>query len=490
MNTPIVRVFAFLLVLLGLLVWKTSEWSVFDAQALKDNPDNRRPLIEAQTVKRGTIATSDGVTVADSTPVGGGKHPIYVRHYPQGSLFANPVGYSTLTCGQSGIERSENGVLTGQKNEFSTILDQLEGTTQQGSDLTLTLNAHAQRVAADALGSAIASTSGASAFGGYVVALDPRTGAVEAMVSLPSYDPNSVSGSAACQRLQHERGSPVVNRAVQSVYPPGSTMKAVTASAALDSGEFTPDTVLTANSPTTIGGVPLFNDGDQDFGPIPMTTALTNSVNTYFAQVGERLGTSTMFKYMSRFGFFADPQLDYPSFQMRPSGVYNTSGTKLLGPGDPIDIGRVAIGQGQLLASPMQMAEVAATIANKGVLERPTLVEKVTDPDGRTTSSLSPTAQATVVSPKTASEMTQMMTNVVNEGTGTAAALSGISVAGKTGTAEINPQTSLNQPWFIGFAPADNPQVAVAATIERCVGCFGGPTMGPVAKAVMEALLH
>ena len=134
LNRPIVRVYAFLLLLLALVVWRTSQWSVFDAQALKDNPLNRRPLIEAQTIHRGTIKTDDGVTVAYSSPAGGGKHPVYERHYPQGSLFGNPVGYSFIQVGQAGIERSENGVLTGQKNEFSSILDQLQGTSQKGND--------------------------------------------------------------------------------------------------------------------------------------------------------------------------------------------------------------------------------------------------------------------------------------------------------------------------------------------------------------------
>lgn len=491
MNTPIVRVFAFLLLLLALVVWKTSQWSVFDAQALQDKTQNRRPLIEAQTIKRGTIKTADGVTVAHSSPEGGGSHPVYVRHYPQGSLFGNPVGYSFIQVGQSEIERSENDTLIGQKNEFSTILDQLQGTTEQGDNVTLTIDSNAQRVATDALNSAIASTAGASGYGGAVVAMDPSTGAIKAMASAPQYDPNQVKNTATFQRLSKEQPGPLFNRATQSGYPPGSTMKVVTATAALDSGEFQPSTVLSGRSPQIIGGAPLSNAGGEQFGDIDMTTALTNSVNTYFAQVGEKLGTSTMVEYMKRFGFYSDPDLDYPSSELNASGPYNTSGNLVT---SGFDVGRVAIGQGGAegtdLVTPLQMAEVAATVANHGVLMKPSLVQQVTDPEGRVVSSLHPSAQSSVMSPQTASELTDMMTRVTQEGTAAGLTVDGVTFAGKTGTAEIDVQNGINQPWFIAFAPADHPQVAVAATVERCQGCFGAQVAGPIATQVMEALLH
>jgi len=174
---------------------------------------------------------------------------------------------------------------------------------------------------------------------------------------------------------------------------------------------------------------------------------------------------------------------------MAPSGVYDSNG-KLLGPGDAIDIGRVAIGQERLLVTPMQMAEVASAVANGGVLERPTFVEKVTDPDGRTVSSLSPQAQSTVMKPQTATELTDMMTKVTQEGTAAGLVVGGLPFAGKTGTAEIgDPALGVNQPWFIGFAPANDPKIAVAATIERCTGCFGGQVAGPIAVKVMDAAL-
>jgi penicillin-binding protein A len=493
MNAPIVRLYALILVLMAALVGFTSYWAVFDSTSLKDNPDNRRPLIVEQTVKRGTVRTDGGVTVAESFPVGGGKNPVYVRRYQQGSLFGTPVGYSFVQVGQSGIERSENATLAGERNEFTSIIDQIRGVPQEGDNVALTIDSHAQQVATQALQNAISSTPGAAGSGGAAVAIDPSTGAVKAMASVPGFDPNTVKDPATFKRLNRAgSGAPLLNRATQSVYPPGSTMKVVTATAALDSGAFTPSSVLSGRSPQIIGGVPLSNAGGEQFGNIDMTTALTNSVNTYFAQVGEKLGTGTLVQYMRRFGFYSDPELDYPASQMAPSGAYNSDRHLVTSGFDP---GRVAIGQGgaegQDLATPLQMAEVAATVANGGKLMRPSFVQEVTDPDGRVTRKLSPHVQSTVMSPQTATELTDMMTHVTQDGTAAGLTVTGgVTFAGKTGTAEIgDPAAGINQPWFIAFAPADNPQVAVAATIERCQGCFGAEVAGPVATQLIDSLL-
>jgi peptidoglycan glycosyltransferase len=489
-NAPITKLYAFILVLLAALVGFTSYWAVFDANALKDEPQNRRPLIAEQTVKRGFIKTADGVTIAESQPEGGGPHPVYVRSYPQGSKYGNPVGYSFIQAGQTGIEKSENAVLAGERNEFTSIIDELRGVPQEGDNVTLTIDSRVQNAATQALQSAI-SSNGLPGVGGAVVALVPSTGAVRAMVSLPGYDPNSVKSSQVLEQLNSKgSGSPLFNRATQSTYPPGSTMKVVTAAAALDSGKSTPGSVLSGRSPQNIGGVPLFNAGNEQFGNIDMTTALTHSVNTYFAQVGEQLGTDTMVSYMKRFGFYSDPELDYPDGQMAPSGPYNSDGHLVT---SDFDVGRVAIGQGgaegQDLASPLQMAEVAATVANGGKLMQPTFLQQVTDPDGRVTEKLTPHVQSTAISPETASQLTQMMTNVTNEGTATGLTVQAGEFAGKTGTAEIDVQNGINQPWFIAFAPAKDPQIAVAATIERCQGCFGAEVAGPVVTQTIDAAL-
>jgi peptidoglycan glycosyltransferase len=488
-NPPIIRLYAFVVLLFGLLVAWTSRWAVFDSDSLQAKVENRRPLIEEQTIPRGTIKTADGVTVAVSQPQGDGRTPVYVRHYPQGSLFGHPVGYSYVDSGRTGIELSENDLLVGDQNEFASIIDQLTNHSPQGANLTLTLDAHAQEIATNALRSAIGSTPGASGFGGAVVALDPNTGAVKVMAAVPGFDPNLAENDIT--QLNQDAAQGLVNRATQNPYPPGSTMKVVTAAAALDSGRFTPGSTLSGASPQTIGGVPLSNAGGEQFGDIDMTTALTHSVNTYFAQVGEQLGAGTMVEYMKRFGFYSDPNLDYPDDQMKASGPYNSDGSLVT---DGFDVGRVAIGQGgaegQILATPMQMAEVAATIANGGVLMRPTFLQQATDPDGRVIQELDPHEEDQAVSEETAAQVTDMMTHVTEEGTAAGLTVGGQSFAGKTGTAEIDLQAGTNQPWFIAFAPTDNPQVAVAATVERCTGCFGAEVAGPIATQVMEALIN
>jgi len=484
MNGSIVRLYVLVLALFATVVGFTSYWTIFDAEELEEKQDNRRSLIEAQKIPRGTITTVDGTEVAISVPTGSGNQRIFVREYPQGELFGHPVGYSFVEQGNSEIELSENDVLVGRDNEFVSIIEQLEGQVDEGSDLTVTLDAEAQQIAEDGIENAISVPE----TGGALVAIEPDTGAVRAMVSEPGYDPNLVPDQF--DQLREDAETPLLNRPTQSTYPPGSTMKVVTATAALDSGEFETSTVLNADSPIDISGVPLQNADGQPAGEIDMTAALTNSVNTYWAQVGEQLGPETMVQYMERFGFFRDPPLDFPNDQMAPSGVYNSDGALVR---EGFDVGRVAIGQGgeegQLLATPIQMAQVAAAVANGGDLMEPTFVQQINDPEGRTTQELDPDVQSTVMSDDTASEVAEMMTNVAEEGTAAGLSVAGSTLAGKTGTAEIDIDTSLNQAWFIGFAPADDPEIAVAATAERCTGCFGGDTAGPIATDVMASLL-
>jgi len=303
-------------------------------------------------------------------------------------------------------------------------------------------------------------------------------------VSVPTYDPNDIPENF--QQFNTDQDAPLFNRATQAGYQPGSTMKVVTAAAALDSGEYSPDDTVSGQSPKEISGVPLENAGGGSFGDIPLTEALTNSVNTVWAEVGEELGTDTMYKYMDRFGFNEQPPLDYPDFQLASSGEYADG--KLLDAGsDQIDVGRMAIGQDKLNVTPLQMAMVVAAVANDGELMEPRLWSKVIDTDGRE-DEMSADRQSRVMSEDSANALTDMMKDVVNEGTGGAAALGEIQVAGKTGTAEIDIENNVNQAWFIGFAPADDPKIAVSVTIERTSG-FGGVVAAPIAKSVMEVLL-
>jgi peptidoglycan glycosyltransferase len=315
-----------------------------------------------------------------------------------------------------------------------------------------------------------------------VVALDPRTGAVLTMYANPTYDDKKVTKLGP--------GQSFFNNSTQAAWPPGSTFKVVTAAAAIDSGKYTPNSTVNGNSPKTISGVPLQNDGNQSFGNIDLTTALTFSVNTVWAQVAEHVGRPTMTDYMKRFGFYSKPPLDYPSNAIRASVPIDFHG-RPFPPGSPNeDIGRIGIGQGGLLVTPLQMAMVAAAVANGGNLMVPRLTSRVVNSDGATVKTIGPSVYSQVMKSSTARAVTQMMKRVVEEGTGTPAQLGGISVAGKTGTASIGAQGSgLTEPWFIGFAPVENPKVAVAVTIERSQGGFGGTVAAPIAKAIIQTLL-
>jgi penicillin-binding protein A len=308
------------------------------------------------------------------------------------------------------------------------------------------------------------------------------------MASYPQFDPNALRGPGTYSKLANDnQNRPLVNRVTQFGYAPGSTFKVVTATAAIDSGRFTPQSTVDGKNGVKISGVPLQNDYNQSFGPIDLATALAKSVNTVYAQVAERLGKQTMKKYMERFGFGSKPQLDYPKDQMSSSGEYLKG--KLIPPTSRfVDVGRMGIGQDKLAVTPLQMAEVAAAIANGGKLMKPHMTDRIVDTDGRTVERIKPEVQSTVMKPSTASAVTAMMEGVVTSGTGTNAQIQGIRVAGKTGTAETQIGKTINNVWFIAFAPADNPRVAIAVTLEHQPG-FGGDVAAPVAKTVMESLL-
>jgi peptidoglycan glycosyltransferase len=478
-NRQIVQLFGLFTFLFAILIVFTSRWTVFEASSLTDNPDNRRPLIEEQKIPRGQIFADDAHTVlASNRGHGRGENRTYTRTYPKGGLFAHPIGFSYLKNGQRGLEASRNEDLVGKENEFATILSGLESRDREGNDIVTNLD----------LKGTEAAVNGLAGRKGAVVAIEPSTGKVRVMVSIPEYDPNLIPSQIG--RLNNDRtNQPLLNRTTQELYPPGSTFKVVTATAALDSGKITPDTTINASSPKTISGVPLENAGGEQFGDISATDALTNSVNTYWAQVGERIGRDTLVEYMRRFGFYEDPQLDYPSWQMIPSGIINGKGKYV---DDGFDVGRVAIGQGglegEVRAAPMQMAEVAAAVANGGRLMKPRLTDRIVHKDGRVKERIQPDLQSVVMKPETADQLASMMSRVVEEGTGTAAALSGITVAGKTGTAEVGANREFTQPWFICFAPVENPRMAVAVTVERTQG-QGGTVAAPIAKSVLEAML-
>ncbi len=477
MNRPILRLYGLVVLLFALLVAFTSRWTVFQASALRENPLNHRTLLEQERIQRGAVLAADGTVLARSVRT---REGTYERTYPSGEEFAQAIGYSyPLSLERTGLERFRNAALTGQtQSNLQSILNQLQGRSDRGDRVVTTLDPAAQQAALAAL----------SGHEGAVVALDPRSGAVRVMASTPSYDPNALRSPASAERLKNDSEAPLVNRAVQYGYAPGSTFKVVTAAAALDTGRFTPSSTVSGRNGIAVSGVPLSNDNDESFGQLTLSQALVKSVNTVWAQVAERLGARTFARYMHRFGFDAKPQLDYPAEEMSASGEYLHE--RLISPTSPfVDVGRMGIGQDKLQVTSLQMAEVAAAVADHGRLMVPHLTSRIVDPEGRTVQQISPRVQSVVMKPSTAAAVTSMMEAVVNEGTGTPAQIPGVQVAGKTGTAETQIGTAVNNVWFIAFAPASNPTVAIAVTLKGVPG-YGAAYAAPVAKRVMEVLLH
>jgi peptidoglycan glycosyltransferase len=456
-NAPIRRLFVLVLVLFGALVFASSWWSVFGAEGLNDNPNNRRLLFEEQRIKRGIIRAADGTVLAANRALSQDR---WGRRYPTGELFAHPVGFTSLDRGRIGLEDFYNDALTGRRHDAIGALERLLGPQDVGDDLRTTLDPRAQEVAYQQLGDR----------NGAVVALDVKSGAVRVLAATPSFDPSDPATAKT------------FDRATQGRFPPGSTMKVVTAAAALDSGKYTPDSTVDGGNDKVISGTPLQNFGGEDFGRISLADALTNSVNTVWASVAEALGKGTMAEYMKRFGFFEDPPMDYPGNQMVPSGEVGRGGRLLSPTSDQIDVGRMAIGQDKLLVTPLQMATVAQTVANGGLRMEPRLVAKILDPDGRTIDAPLPEDAERVMSEQSASALGAMMRTVVEQGTGTAAQLEGVDVSGKTGTAEVGDGT--DDLWFIGFTD----KVAVCAMLERQTGGTGGANAAPIAAEVLKAL--
>jgi peptidoglycan glycosyltransferase len=480
-NLPISRLFVFVLVLFALLVAFTSRWTVFGASALRNNPNNARPGLEAQRVQRGAIVADDGSTVlAESSR---GRDGIYSREYPFKQLFTPALGYYDPYNGRTGLEAYRNSVLAGSPPQQSSIIDQFEGKQTNGDEVQTTLNVHAQQVALRDL----AGRDGA------VLAIVPSTGALKVFAASPTFDANAVKSQSAFAALQHDSTSPLSDRAIAGQYTPGSTFKVVTSIAAIDSGRYTPQSVISGRSPITVSGQPLSNDLGTSYGNVTLSDALTNSINTVFAQVAQGVGASTLQTYMNRLGFYSTPPIDIPSGEVAQSGVLVPGHKGYLPLTSGADVGRVGIGEGGLEVTPLQMLMVVASVANRGRLMVPHLTDKIVNPDGQTVETIEPRLYSVVMKPSSAQQVGAMMENVVNDGTGTAAALTGVRVAGKTGTAQDCSNLALlacqyNQDWFIAYAPVNDPQIAVAVTVSHQLNGFGGTIAAPIAKDVLAAL--
>jgi peptidoglycan glycosyltransferase len=490
MNRAITRLFAVIVLLFAVLVAFTSRWTVFSATDLQNNPLNKLGLYASEKVRTGDLLADDGAVLAKAVRAGGGT---WKRDYPFGPLFAQAVGYSILQDGSfAGLEQYRGAALRGVKTGLTSVFGSFGG-NQVGDTVHTTLDPKAQGLARTLLQDGSPATNG-EPYTGSVIAIVPQSGAVRVMYSNPTYndnDPQAYDSSwTECKPNPFKIGC-TFNLATQGLFPPGSTFKVVTTTAAIDSGKYTPTSIINGPSPLEVSGAPLENDGNQSWGDISLTTALINSVNTVYAQVGQRVGASVMETYMKRFGFYSKPPLDYPAAQMNTSGEQLKG--KLIEPTNPnVDVGRMSIGQDKLAVTPMQMAMVVATVADGGVLMEPRLTTEVVNSEGQVVERFPPTEYDRVMKPKTASELTQMMEDVVEEGTGTPAQLDGVKVAGKTGTASTGGTQDgqpLDDAWFIGFAPVSDPKIAVAVTLENIPNGYGGTYAAPIAAKVIKTLL-
>lgn len=483
MNAPIRRLSALVALLFAALLVSSTYIQFVQAKELQDRPDNRRTLLATYARERGQILV-DGTAVARSVPAD--DELKWLRTYPAGPLYSHVTGYYSFTYGAGGgLEGAENSVLSGQSDKlfYRRVSDLVTGRTPSGASLQVTINPRAQAAAAKALGNQR----------GAVVALDPSTGAILAMVSTPQYDPADLSShdtdavQAAWKKLNDAPTRPMVNRAIGgNLYPPGSTFKIVTAAAALESGKWTEESVLPGPAELDLPetSAPLPNSNRQACGPndeVTLLRALEISCNTAFGWLGMEVGADDFRAQAARFGMGDSLQIP---MRVTPSTVPEELNRPQLA--------QSAIGQYDVRVTPLQVAMISAAVANNGIVMQPYLVERVLGSDLETIESAKPSQLSQAVDANVAGALTRMMEAVVATGSGRAAQIEGISVAGKTGTAQHEVGKAPHA-WFTGFAPADDPKVAVAVVVEDGGSAgneaAGGRVAAPIAKAVMEAVI-
>ncbi|MGI8614692.1 MAG: peptidoglycan D,D-transpeptidase FtsI family protein [Nocardioidaceae bacterium] len=494
MNRPI-RVMAIgCLLMFVALMLNANYLQYVDAGNLNAKAGNRRVLVDEYSRERGPIVVG-GKSIAKSVP--SDDEYKYQRRYTHTHLYANLTGYYSFVYGSSGLERSQNGILSGSDPRLfvNRVIDLVSSTSPKGGSVSLTIDPAAQQAAYDGLRKLAGGTQGA------VVALDPSTGGVLAMVSTPGYNPNRLashdfsSASKYYERLLADKKTPTRDRSRQDIFPPGSTFKLVTAAAALSDGDLglTPDSMVPAGPSLSFpdgGSYQLRNESDAVCGAsqLTLTQALDASCNVAFGRLALKVGGPALQAQAEAFGFGDNGYLD--GLDVAKSQFTTGDPAKLNGP----QTAQSGIGQYNVATTPLQMAMVAAGIANGGTVMKPYIVSQVRSPEAQVLERTTPEVLHDAVSGDVAQELTQMMTDVVAHGTATSVQIPGLLVAGKTGTAQTS--TTRNPfAWMVSFAPADNPRVAVAVFIQDASGVArndisGGGLAGPIAKAVMEAVLR
>jgi penicillin-binding protein A len=491
MNKPIRTISIFCLLLFLALMVNVTYLQYWKAGKLNDDPQNRRVLVASYSRERGAILVGRNAA-AQSKP----SHDEYKyqRVYPKPLEYAPITGWFSYYS-STGIEQTENDILSGEDERLfvTKLVDLVSNDPSQGGNVQLTVNPDAQDAAYNGLKALGPGTQGA------VVALEPATGKVLAMTSLPTYDPNKLAShdlssvTKTFGRLNDDPTQPLLNRAIQTRLPPGSTFKVVTAAAAIEKGIYTASDDVPGGStyqlPLTRGPSGLIDNEGRACGAngtrIPFAQAMEQSCNTSFAAIAGEVGAEQMQDTAEGFGFNSHYFDD-----LTPQAESTFPDANDL---DDAELGQTGFGQFEVSATPLQMAMVAAGIANGGVVMKPYLVDEEQSADLDVLRKTDPQEFSQAVSSSTASEVTKLMVGTVNEGTASPAAIDGIQVAGKTGTAQSGQPDKPPYAWFISFAPAEDPQVAVAVMIQKADiargEIAGGVYGGPIAKAVMEAVL-
>lgn len=488
MNKPIRTISMFCLLLFVALMLNATYLQFWKADSLDDDPRNRRVIEAAYSRERGAILVGRD-PIAESVP--SDDRFEFQRTYPVPFRYAPITGYFSYFS-QTGIEQSQNEVLSGEDPRLfvTKLVDLLSNNPNKGGSVQLTIDADAQEAAYDGLDALPGAVEGS------VVALDPSSGKILAMVSLPTYDPNKLAShdldevSDTYDRLLADESEPLLNRAIQKTLPPGSTFKLVTAAAAIESGAYTADDLVpggaTYQLPLTSGDSGLIDNEGRDCGTdrIPFRQAMAQSCNTTFAALANEVGADAMIEQAEAFGFNSDYLED-----LRPQAK-SVFPAKM----DAAQTGQSGIGQFEVRATPLQMAMVVAGIANNGVVKRPYIVDEVQSAEYDVLEKTDDSDLSQAISSSTASDLTALLVETVENGTASPAAIGGITVAGKTGTAQSGQDDVAPYAWFVSFAPAEDPQVAVAVMIESADiprgEIAGGQLGGPIAKAVMEAIIN
>ncbi|MDY4678413.1 peptidoglycan D,D-transpeptidase FtsI family protein [Bifidobacterium tsurumiense] len=486
MNKNLRQLFTAVIVLFAVLGLSSTVITAIQANTLNNDPRNVRALYHEFGAPRGSILASDGTVLAKSDPVNDAFE--YQRSYSSGDVYAPVTGYFSISQrADRGIEASRNELLSGQSDAlfWQRFKSLLSGTENKGASIETSIDTKLQTLAYQLLQDK----------DGALVAIEPSSGRILAMVSTPSYDPNQLAshdGTAVNQAystLTADANNPMLNRAISQLYPPGSTFKTVVAAAALETGNYQVDTQIPAGAGYTLPGTNTVltnveSAANGSNGTISFEDALAYSSNTAFAQLGVSLGDDAVSEQAKKLGYGSSITLDgsdstgLPMKAIASSFPTGVSDDKLA---------LASIGQGDTQSTPLQTAMIAAAIANKGKLMQPTLVDRVRSSDLSVLSSTTPSVMSQAFSEDTANKLTQMMEAVVTK-ENTNLAIDGVSVAAKTGTAQIGANNESIDGWVMGFAPADDPKIAIAVVVHN-TDTAGSYAAGPIMKQVMEEAL-